>query len=297
MDNPGCELLVQGDSPILVITPHTGTYIPSELLQHAGLVPVQGRVADPAGLVLQSAARDSGASLIAARYHPCEIDFMVGVDSLPLSSGLIRGRLCRTHTSHGEDLYALRTELSAEEVEMRVEKYWRPFHRRIAEELERLRSKHSHVLLFVSHASGWLSLYRGRSTGRDCNIGTNQGKACSRQLVAALTETIQAQGRSWVVNGNSVELFTSQHYGNPVGGVHVIEAEISGRWRSDCAAQVDEALVGSNRQAAVLATLSDDQVNCGRAMTLLLTALEGGLRSLPAIPRPHESWRADASSP
>src|SRR6516164_3078500 len=93
MTNPGCETLLRGDSPVLVVTPHTGTELPAALRQHAGWRPVEGRLADPAGLLFSDAARRCGASLIGARYHPCVIDFMVSAECPALSVGVDRGGL------------------------------------------------------------------------------------------------------------------------------------------------------------------------------------------------------------
>lgn len=251
MQTSGYEPIVRGDLPILVVTPHTGTAIPSELLRHPAWVPIEGRLADPAGTLLQSAARQAGASLLAGHYHPCVIDFNVAADNRSLTPSLNRLGLCRTHTSRGEALYEPGAELLADEVERRVEAYWRPFHRCVADELSRLRARHEHVLLLVSHASFWLSPYRLQPGAMDCNVGTYRGESCDRRLVSALTEAVQTHGRSWVVNGRIADCFAAQHYGQPAAGVHAIEMEVAGRWRSDCAAKVDEAVAGGAGLEAV----------------------------------------------
>jgi N-formylglutamate deformylase len=240
MSNPGCETLLRGDSPVLVVTPHTGTELPASLRQHAGWLPVEGRLADPGGVLFADAARRCGASLITARYHPCVIDLMVSADGPALWADINRGRLCRTHTSRGETLYDIDNPLTAREVDQRIEQLWRPFHHAVAEEIRRLRSQHERVVILVPHASRWLSPFHPESTGCDCNVGTDHGKSCDRELVAVLTESATTQGRSWVVNGNIADGFAAEHYGDPGVGVHVMNVEISGAWRVDCATQVDQ---------------------------------------------------------
>jgi N-formylglutamate deformylase len=242
MQTPGYRPIVRGDSPVLVITPHTGTAIPTDLLRHPAWVPVQGRVADPAGILLQEAARHAGATLVAAHYHPCVIDFNVAADNRSLTPSLSRQGLCRTHTSRGEALYEPGAELDADEVEARIEQYWQPFHARVDEEITRLRAIHEHVVLLVSHASFWLSPYRLQHGDLDCNIGTHRGEACDRRFVAALTDAARAHGRSWVVNGKIADCFSAQHYGRPHEGVHAIEVEVAGSWRTDCMARVGATL-------------------------------------------------------
>ena len=239
MSTLGYEPVARGDAPILVVTPHTGSEIPADLLDHAAWQPIKGRLADPAGLLLQSVALEYGATVISGHYHPCVIDFNVAEDNRSLTPSLNRLGLCRTHTSRGEALYEKNAELSADEVAARVEKYWRPFHRCVANEIGRLRAMHEQVVVLVSHASWWLSPYRSQHGSVDFNIGTCTGLSSDRTLVKALTDAVQARGWSWVVNGKIADNFAAQHYGNPRAGVHVIEMEAAGRFRLECAARFD----------------------------------------------------------
>ena len=121
--------------------------------------------------------------------------------------------------------------------------------------------------MLVPHASWWLSPFRAESMGRDCSIGTDHGKSCDRALVGALTEAATAQGRSWVVNGNIADGFTAEHYGDPASGLHVMNVEISGQWRIDCALEIEQ---NSNR-------LTDTM------LVPLLERFERVLSSLPAV--------------
>ncbi|WP_233850073.1 N-formylglutamate amidohydrolase [Paraburkholderia sp. HD33-4] len=283
MPNAGCETLLRGDSPVLVVTPHTGTALPDALRQHAAWLPVEGRLADPAGLLFQEAARRCGATLIGARYHPCVIDFMVSAQGPALSVDADRGGLCRTHTSRGESLYDADKPLTASEVDHRVEQLWRPFHRAVTDEIRRLRARHDHVLMLVPHASWWLSPFRAESMGRDCSIGTDHGKSCDRALVGALTESATVQGRSWVVNGNIADGFTAEHYGDPRAGLHVMNVEISGQWRIDCASEIDRAFEEPLESNALPAPRETNKRVTDTMLVPLLDRLERVLRSLPAV--------------
>jgi N-formylglutamate deformylase len=233
MQKPAYGQVFRGDAPILVATPHTGVIVPEELLAHVAWRPVDGRLSDPAGVALLAAAQAQGITTVAAEIHPCVIDFNVALDSRPLSPRLNRTGLCRTHTSRGEALYVPGREPSEAEVGERVERWWRPFHAALTAELLRLRAMHGNVLLLTSHASSWLSPYRSHSGATDCNAGTHQGASCDRRLVSALTEAVQGLGRSWVVNGKLADVFAAQRYGLPENGIHVIEVEVAGRWRSE----------------------------------------------------------------
>jgi N-formylglutamate deformylase len=233
MHKPAYGQVIRGNAPILVATPHTGVIVPQDLQAHEAWKPIDGRLSDPAGVALLAAARERGITTIESAIHPCVIDFNVALDSRPLSQRLNRTGLCRTHTSRGEALYAPGFEPSEAEVQARVDAYWLPFHTALTDELLRLRDLHGNVLLLMSHASSWLSPYRSHSNATDCNAGTHQGASCDRRLVLALTEAVQGFGRSWVVNGKLADVFAAQRYGMPDNGIHVIEVEVAGRWRSE----------------------------------------------------------------
>lgn len=267
MQNLPYGQIFPGDSPVLVVTPHTGTSVPAPLQSNSAWGPVEGRLADPFGALLQSVAIGRGVTCVSALYHPCVIDYNVALDSRPLSPRLNRVGLCRTHTSRGEALYPEGQEPSEAEVSERADAYWKPFHAAVAREVVRLRNTHENVLLLVSHASSWLSPYREQPGAADCNIGTNRGTACDRRLVTALTESVQAFNRSWVVNGKLADAFTAQHYGLPVSGVHAIEVEVAGRWRLDC-------------EQRSTAQPEFDSGEAGAALGVALDALEAVLKSM-----------------
>lgn len=233
MQNTAYGRIFSADSPILLVTPHTGTEIPEHLLEFPAWLDIQGRQADPAGLALQTIGPKYGVSCVSARYHPCAIDFNVPISDRPLSRRLDRNGLCRTHTAAGQPLYDSGREPDDAEVEARVNAYWCPFHEAVARELSRLRARHDNVLLLVFHASFWLSPYRDRFDASDCNIGTARGKSCDRRLVTCLTEQAKAHGHSWVVNGKIADVFAAEHYGKPESGIHAMEIEVAGRWRAD----------------------------------------------------------------
>ena len=266
MQNTAYGQIFSADSPILLITPHTGVAIPDDLLRFSAWQDVQGRVSDPAGLAFQAAAPNCGVSCVSARYHPCVIDFNVATSDRPLSRRLNRNGLCRTHTARGEPLYDPGCEPSDAEIEARVSTYWRPFHETVAQELERLRSRYDNVLLLVFHASFWLSPYRDQFNASDCNVGTARGRSCDRRLVRCLTEQATAHDRSWVVNGKIADMFAAEYYGKPEDGIHAMEIEVAGRWRT-----------GFERRQIV----SEDSVQASVSAAALFGALDAALRKLP----------------
>jgi len=216
-------------------------------------------------------------SAVTATVHPCVIDFNVATDNRSLSPRLNRVGLCRTHTSRGEPLYPQGCEPDEAVVDARIAAYWLPFHEMVTAEIVRLRKIHANIAVLVSHASSWLSPYREQAGGTDFNLGTHQGAASDRQLVAALTDTAQAHARSWVVNGKLGGAFAAQHYGVPESGVHVVEVEIAGKWRSELEASSAAGLVCNAPQrdmAALLEAASAAALKLPAGADNVLTALE-----------------------
>jgi len=261
------DAIFRGKSAVMVVTPHTGTMVPPDLLVHPAWEAVNGRLSDPGGNILATTARTSGITSISATLHPCVIDFNVAANNIALSQRLNRLGLCRTHTSRGEALYLPGFEPSDADVQHRIEAYWKPFHAAVLEELIRLRGVHNHVLMLVSHAGAWLSPYRDQPEAADCNFSTNHGASSERAIVSAMTQASQALDRSWVVNGKMTDTFAAQRYGRPEHGVHVIELEVGGRWRR----AIEAAEGGSTGEAQPDAN-----------MAKILCAAERALDGLPA---------------
>ena len=244
-----------GNRPVLLVAPHIGTRVPAQLLENPAWAPIDGRLSDPAGIAWMETARAHGMSTVSACIHPCVIDFNVATNNRSLSPRLNRVGLCRTHTSRGEPLYPQGYEPDEDIVDARIAAWWRPFHQMVTAEIIRLREMHGNIAVLFSHASSWLSPYREQAGGTDFNLGTHQGVACDRRLVAALTDAAQARGRSWVVNGKLGGAFAAQHYGVPESGVHVVEVEIAGKWRSELETNGEAGLAGRSPQADMAALL------------------------------------------
>lgn len=201
---------------------------------------------------LVEVAQQRGVTAIAAPIHPCVIDMNVAPHNSALSQRLNRLGLCRTHTAHGEALYALGLEPADADVKRRIDDYWTPFHESVRAELIRLRDMHANVFMLVSHASSWLSPFRSQLATADCNFSTNNGASCDRRMVSAVTQIARNLGRPWVVNGKSIDGFAARHYGKPESGIHVVELEISGNWRREIELARNDGTGTAVHEAAML---------------------------------------------
>jgi len=216
-----------GTLPLLVSMPHVGTDIPDDVA--AQLMPCAAARADtdwhlPA---LYGFAEEMGASVLSARWSRYLIDLNRPPENTNLYPGQDTTGLCPVDTFGRERLYREGMEPDEAEVRRRLERYWRPYHRQLRAELDRLLALHGRVLLWDAHsiASHVPRFFDGRLP--DLNFGTADGKSCSLQLEGALIKLVQAQDHySFIFNGRFKGGHITRFYGNPAAGVHAIQLEM-----------------------------------------------------------------------
>jgi hypothetical protein len=115
----------------------------------------------------------------------------------------------------------------ADEIATRRAIWWQPYHDALAEELERLRARHGHALLWDAHsiASVVPRFFAGRLA--DLNLGTADGASCAPPVQAAAEAVLRAQAQfSHAVNGRFKGGYITRHYGAPQRGVHALQMEM-----------------------------------------------------------------------
>lgn len=217
-----------GQTPLLVSMPHVGTHIPDAL---AGRMTGGARgVPDTDWHVdrLYDFVGSLGAAALQATHSRYVIDLNRPPDSAPLYPGAANTGLCPTEQFDGQPVYKPGEAPGDAEVQDRLQRYWRPYHDRLAAELQALRERHGIALLFEAHTirSRVPRLFEGRLP--DINLGTNDGKSCASDLAALLIETAgEAEAYSSVLNGRFKGGYTTRHYGRPADGVHAVQLELA----------------------------------------------------------------------
>ncbi len=222
--------LVRGGTPLLVSLPHVGTVIPEEL---------RGRFVERALAVedtdwhldrLYDFVRGLGASLIVPRHSRYVIDLNRPPEDAPMYAGVNNTELCPTRFFTGDPLYRPGQSPDAGEIARRRERYWRPYHDALAEELARLKALHGHALLFDGHSikSELPWLFDGRLP--DLNLGTASGASCAPSLRSALVDVLARQSAfTQVVDGRFKGGHITRELGRPDTGVHAVQLEMC--WR------------------------------------------------------------------
>ncbi len=222
--------LHRGTAPLLVSLPHDGSAIPDALA--ARMIAEARRAPDTDWHVsrLYDFARTLGASVLVPRYSRYVVDLNRPPDDVSLYPGLNTTGLCPTVRFSGDPVYLPGQAPSADEIAVRVERYWRPYHDALREELDRLHAAHGRVLLWEGHSIRGECPYLFEGRLPDLNLGTVSGSSCAADTEARLIAALRAQSDyDWVANGRFKGGYITRHYGDPANGIEAVQLEISQR--------------------------------------------------------------------
>ena len=219
----------EGSSPLLVSMPHAGTEVPGVL---------RGRLSaacEPLGDTdwhlprLYDFVSALGASRLVARYTRFAVDLNRPPDDTPLYATATTG-LHPDILFDGTPAFREGQGPTKEECAAFLAAIWRPYHARLAGELERLRASHGYAILFDAHSiAGEIPrLFEG--TLPDFNLGTADGRSAGEALTRRLAGTLSAApGYRLAVNGRFKGGYITRHYGEPARGIHAVQLELAQR--------------------------------------------------------------------
>jgi len=221
--------LHQGDGPVVLAQPHTGTEIPDDCLD--GLNDTGRVLADTDWHVhrLYDGLLDD-ATVVRTTVHRYVIDVNRDPQDVSLYPGQHTTGLCPTTDFDGRPIYKTGREPAPEDIAARRRAYHTPYHEVLAAEIERVHRRHGVAVLYDCHSIRSNIPYLFDGNLPVFNIGTNHGATCADAIEKA-TETVcsAAERFSTVVNGRFKGGWTTRHYGNPVAGIHAIQMELAQR--------------------------------------------------------------------
>ena len=217
--------VTQGDGPIILSLPHTGTFVPDAILARLN---ARGReLADTdwhvdrlyAGLL-------PGATTVRATFHRYVID----ANRAPADESLYPGQnttgLVPTTDFDGAPIWT--TPPDAAEVADRLNRFHAPYHAALAAQIDRVKARHGFAVLYDCHSIRSRIPFLFDGTLPDFNIGTNSGQSCAAALEAAVADLCAAApGYSCVSNGRFKGGWTTRHYGRPAAKVHALQMELA----------------------------------------------------------------------
>ncbi|QFT59366.1 N-formylglutamate amidohydrolase [Sulfitobacter sp. THAF37] len=252
--------VTQGTGPVVLGLPHTGTWLPDEVI--AQLNP-RGRGLDDTDWHIHTLyeALLPGATTVRATFHRYVIDANRDPSGQSLYPGQNTTGLVPLTDFDGRPIWE--NEPTAEEIEARRTAYHAAYHAALQAELARVQAVHGVAILYDCHSIRSLIPFLFDGTLPDFNIGTNGGTTCDPAIEAAVRDICdRAEGYTSVLNGRFKGGWTTRHYGQPSKGYHAIQMELAQSvYLTDEAAPWDYDPAKSDRLRAylsdILTTLAD----------------------------------------
>jgi N-formylglutamate amidohydrolase len=217
--------------PVIVEVPHARLRVDGPFFETlAAPCRALARDADLYVDALYEQAPTAGATMLVARFSRYVIDVNRAegdidadvVEGARTDLKLEHGLIWRT-TGAGEP--ALTRKLTTAELRERLDLIWRPYHDELTGLIARARSEFGVAVVVAAHSMPSV----GPPPGADVVPGTRGRKSAAPKFIEAVeAHAIEA---GWTVAHDDPYAggFTTQHYGRPQDGVHVVQVELARR--------------------------------------------------------------------
>lgn len=231
-----------GETPLVVEVPHAGLWVDG---------PTLGRLAAPARAIgrdadlyvddLYADVPSRGATLLVSHVSRYVVDLnrseadvdTESVEGAPSHARATRGIVWRL-TSDGARV--LDSPLPRAELDRRLDAYYRPYHRTLAELLERKRAKFGHALLLAAHSMPSVGR-AGHGDPHAARADVVPGTRGRTSAAASCIDAVDAHARKaklTVAHDDPYQGgYTTTHYGRPDLHVHVVQVELARRLYMD----------------------------------------------------------------
>jgi N-formylglutamate deformylase len=233
--------VVEGDAPLIVAFPHTGTDLPADVGARMVSPWLARKDADWWVDRLYDFVGEMGVTTVRTAISRSVIDVNRDPSGASLYPGMATTGLCPTETFDGEPLYHPGEEPDQAEIDRRRATWFDPYHAALTAQIERLRAN-GPVVLYDAHSirSVVPRLFDGELP--QFNIGDNGGVTCAPELSQAVEAACAVTGWTHVLNGRFKGGWTTRHYGRPAEGIHAIQMELADRgYMLDPDGEVSEA--------------------------------------------------------
>ena len=217
-------LVEQGDSPVILGLPHTGTWLPPEIFARLN---ARGQMLADTDWHVERlyAGLLPGVTSVRATFHRYVIDANRGPEDESLYPGQNTTGLVPLTDFDGEPIWTEAPD--AAEVQRRLAACHAPYHAALAAEIARVKARHGVAILYDCHSIRSHIPFLFPGTLPDFNIGTNLGTTCDPRIEATVRDICAATAYSSVLNGRFKGGWTTRHYGQPGTGVHAIQMELA----------------------------------------------------------------------
>lgn len=215
----------QGDGPVVLGLPHTGRFLPEAA---AARLNENGRALADTDWHIDRLYEGllRGATIVRANFHRYVIDANRDPGGKSLYPGQNTTELVPTTDFDGHSIWE--SPPGPRDIEERVAAYHRPYHAALQGELDRVKARHGHVILYDCHSIRSRIPHLFEGTLPDFNIGTFDGRSCAPEIERIVHQGCRAEKRyETVLNGRFKGGWTTRHYGRPDQNVHAIQMELA----------------------------------------------------------------------
>ena len=219
--------VAQGDSPLVLGLPHTGTHIPEDCRARLNET---GRAIADTDWHIHTLYNGLVPDLTTVRTNVHR--YVIDVNRDPSGNSLYPGQnttgLCPLTDFDGRAIYLDGQEPDAAEIEHRRATYHATYHLALATELERIKSIHGFAVLYDCHSIRSRIPFLFDGVLPDFNIGTNSGATCAPDIESKISEMCEkSDNYSTILNGRFKGGWTTRHYGQPAYGIHAIQMQLA----------------------------------------------------------------------
>lgn len=223
-------------SRFIFASPHSGRRYPAEFLARSVLPLTLLRRSEDAYVdVLFESAPQLGASLVAAEFpralvdpnrHRWEFDPAMFTERLPREAGPASARAAAglgvvpRLAADGRAIYD--GPIAFAEASARIARYYAPYHDMVKSEIAAVRERFGEAILIDCH-----SMPSASSRGADIVLGDRFGVSCAPALTTHAEAAFRRLGFTVARNRPYAGGYTTEHYGAPDSGVHVLQIEIN----------------------------------------------------------------------
>jgi N-formylglutamate deformylase len=241
--DPPFEILEpdKGRSPLLFNSPHSGRVYPSEFLIASKLdLAALRRSEDSFVDELFAGVVGRGHPLMRAHFPRCYVD--VNREPYELDPRMFEGRLpsfANTRSMRvagglgtvarvvgdSQEIYGQR--LPVDDALRRIEALYKPYHRALRRLFTRTHRDFGAAVLIDCHSMPSVAGSRDERPRADVVLGDRYGTSCAPAVSETIETTLRALGYTTSRNKPYAGGFITEHYGNPVAGLHSLQLEIN----------------------------------------------------------------------
>lgn len=214
--------------PIIISSPHSGTFFPEDIASK--LYPEKANNPDDTDWFIDKLydfAPAMGITMITANYSRWVIDLNRTPESKPLyDDGRVITGLVTTTNFNGAPLY--QGELpTQEDINYRIENYYRPYHQKIADLLEDTKQKFGKALLFDAHSIRKVVPGIRKEAFPDLILGDNDETSASKTIIETAMNALKTANKDLEHNHPFKGGHITRSFGDPAKNIHALQLEMA----------------------------------------------------------------------